>query len=365
MKLLTGRTKGQLMELGAFHTAQEIYSQPQKWREVVDVYRDWEPGELYLSTNDSYEKIIFVGAGSSEFAGGFVASYLKLHLKTNVISLSTADIVENPTLHLNESERILMVSFARSGNSPESVACIEIANHLCSNIQHLFITCNRDGALYKLALTHNKYDAMLMPQGTNDVGFAMTSSISSMMMAALCIFMPKGFEASIIEVADAVDSLLEQYSISAQDIARQDFDRIVYLGSGALKSIAQEGALKMLELTAGKVACQFDSPLAYRHGPKSFITSNTYIISLFSKGVYTVQYDKDVYEEIINDGIGYTTKINVDDISSDLLAFPYLVFAQLVALEKSIHEHVLPDTPCPTGEVNRVVQGVTIFPFTK
>ncbi|MEZ9566053.1 SIS domain-containing protein [Vibrio artabrorum] len=365
MKLLTGRTKAKLKELGAFHTASEIYSQPQKWREVVDIHQSWEFKELYSSVGSEYDKIIFVGAGTSEFAGGFVANYLKPHIKTNVLSLSTADIVENPTLHLDGNEKILMVSFARSGNSPESIACVEISNHICSNIQHLIITCNEEGALYRLALTHNKYRAMLMPEGTNDVGFAMTSSISSMMIAALCTFMPKGFETAILEVADAVDSLLEQYSNSAQDIARQHFDRIVYLGSGALKSIAQEASLKMLELTAGKVACQFDSPLAYRHGPKSFITPNTYIISLFSKESYTVQYDKDVYKEIINDGIGYTVKIDVGAISSDLLAFPYLVFAQLVALEKSIHEHILPDTPCLTGEVNRVVQGVTIFPFTK
>ena len=41
----------------------------------------------------------------------------------------------------------LLVSFARSGDSPESVAAAELADQLLSDVHHLVLTCNADGRL--------------------------------------------------------------------------------------------------------------------------------------------------------------------------------------------------------------------------
>lgn len=46
---------------------------------------------------------------------------------------------------------------------------------------------------------------------------------------------------------------------------------------------------------------------------------------------------------------------------------PYLqalLFVQMFALEKSMQMDIPTDTPCVVGEVNRVVQGVTIYPLS-
>ncbi|EGU60644.1 tagatose-6-phosphate kinase AgaZ, partial [Vibrio nigripulchritudo ATCC 27043] len=51
------------------------------------------------------------------------------------------------------------------------------------------------------------------------------------------------------------------------------------------------------------------------------------------------------------------------DLGEAWLCFPYILFCQMLAFEKSLHLGLGPDNPCPTGEVNRVVQGVTIHPF--
>ncbi|ERI05825.1 hypothetical protein HMPREF9069_00562 [Atopobium sp. oral taxon 810 str. F0209] len=45
------------------------------------------------------------------------------------------------------------------------------------------------------------------------------------------------------------------------------------------------------------------------------------------------------------------------------LGLPYILFAQTVALNTSIKVGNTPDTPSPTGTVNRVVKGVSIHPF--
>ena len=58
------------------------------------------------------------------------------------------------------------------------------------------------------------------------------------------------------------------------EIVNLDFERIVYIGSGSLAGLTREAQLKILELTAGKVATIFDSSMGFRHGPKSFINEN-------------------------------------------------------------------------------------------
>lgn len=41
-------------------------------------------------------------------------------------------------------------------------------------------------------------------------------------------------------------------------------DKVVFLGSGEFKGLAQELSLKVMELTAGKVVSKYDSTLGFR-----------------------------------------------------------------------------------------------------
>ena len=164
-----------------------------------------------------------------------------------------------------------------------------------------------------------------------------------------------------------------------------DFNRIVYLGSNALKGVAQESQLKMLELTAGKVATMFDTPMGFRHGPKSIINDETLTVVYLSDDPYTRTYEMDLVKEMsgqrkgnkilaVSNAYDETLKGLVDyyyafenESSADnmFLAFNYILVAQVLALFKSLSYDITPDNPCPSGEVNRVVQGVTIYPYTK
>ncbi|MFC6980591.1 SIS domain-containing protein [Microbulbifer taiwanensis] len=152
-------------------------------------------------------------------------------------------------------------------------------------------------------------------------------------------------------------------------LAQRDFRRVVFLGAGGLKGIATEAALKMLELTAGQVDCHAESPLGFRHGPKSMLDESTLVILLQSNDGYCRRYDDDLLEELRRDG---TTEwiscpaelVDGSGLEDAWLALHYIVFAQLLAFYKSLALGITPDNPCPTGEVNRVVQGVTIHPFS-
>jgi tagatose-6-phosphate ketose/aldose isomerase len=154
----------------------------------------------------------------------------------------------------------------------------------------------------------------------------------------------------------------------------------VYLGSGPLVGLARESALKLLELTAGEVVTYFDSPLGFRHGPKSVLDTDTLAVIYVSGDPYTRRYDLDMVAEIraqlgpdsvavistepIPDALGQAVVlpglVGLDDSS---VALAYLVFAQYLALFTSLEYGKTPDNPFPSGEVSRVVQGVTIYPM--
>ena len=53
----------------------------------------------------------------------------------------------------------------------------------------------------------------------------------------------------------------------------------------------------------------------------------------------------------------------LEALDDALVALPYLVFAQYLALFTSLEHAKTPDDPFPSGEVSRVVKGVTIYPM--
>ena len=259
---------------------------------------------------------------------------------------------------------------------------------MCQNLYHLFVTCNPDGALSKMAKDRKNCFALNLTPETHDQSFAMTSSFSNMYMATYLAFNLDRLEeitAQIEKVCAAGEAFLDNtWSVAQQIVEEFDFNRIVYLGNVALKGVSQESALKMLELTAGKVATMFDSPCGFRHGPKSIIDDRTLTVVYLSDDPYRRQYEVDLIKEmsgqrkknrivaVVNtpcDGlkelVDYTVELNVGaSLENVLLGFDYILFAQTLAALKSLSMGITPDNPCPTGEVNRVVKGVTLYPYT-
>jgi tagatose-6-phosphate ketose/aldose isomerase len=301
-------------------------------------------------------------------------------LDRRVDAVATTDIVSNPRLYLAEDVPTLLVSFARSGNSPESVATTELADEVLSEVSHLVLTCDATG---KLAVDHaDRPDSMvvLMPARANDEGFAMTSSFTSMLLASLLILAP-GDAADVETLAEAASRVLEEHQTTTRELADRDFERVVYLGSGPLAGLAQESALKLLELTAGEVVSFHDSSLGFRHGPKSVLTDKTLALVYVSSDPHARQYDLDIVEELgrsipagnlvviasasvpVRPGDHLLVLEGLDGINDAFLAIVFVLVAQLLGLAFSLRRGLTPDNPFPGGTVNRVVKGVRIHPL--
>ena len=271
-----------------------------------------------------------------------------------------------------------------SGNSPESVAAVNLADKLLDTVFHIIITCNKDGKLYEKYVDCNNGYVLLMPDETNDKSFAMTSSFTSMLLSAKIIFDDELKLEDIASLSKEVRRICTNELAVVKLFNNKLYKRIVCLGSGSIKGIARESALKLLELSGGKYMTSFDSPLGFRHGPKSVVDEETLIIIMVSKAEYTKKYDMDMLKEIAQDTKGSKVVaflpdeacakeigdniekivVNSDDTKDDsLLGLAYLGVVQLLAMETSIILGFSPDNPSPDGFVNRVVQGVTIYEY--
>ncbi len=266
---------------------------------------------------------------------------------------------------------------------------MDAAEAVCDNVYHLFVTCNKNGALSKRAdETENCY-AINLTDETHDQSFAMTSSFSNMYLATyLCFHLDELDDVigKVKKIAAAGQGFLDNsYGVAQKIVDEYNFGRIVYLGSNTLKGTSQESALKMLELTAGRVVTMFDTPMGFRHGPKSIVDDTTLTVVYLSDDAYTRQYEVDLIKEMSGQRKGnkivavmsaqddevaalvdYTVVYGIDGATENvLLGLDYILFAQTLAVLKSLSLDITPDNPCPTGEVNRVVKGVILYPYTR
>ena len=384
-------TEEQMKETSSTFTIHEIYQQPATWRKTcaqLAACKDELQKFLDQVVKAEDFDIVLTGAGTSEFVGNSLYHALNKKYNFKVKSYASTDIVPNPEDTLSRTKPTLLVNFGRSGNSPESVGSVEAAEVVCENLYHLFVTCNSEGALSKLADAKDNCFALNLTPETHDKSFAMTSSYSNMYLAtylALNLDCLDEVTANVEKICVAAQNFLDNnFGACANIISTFDFNRIVYLGNVALKGVAQESALKMLELTAGKVATMYDSQLGFRHGPKSIINDTTLTVAYLSDDAYRRQYELDLIKEMagqrkgnkiavvynkacpgIEDLADYTVQIDVGcDMENIMLGLDFIMFAQILAVMKSLSMGITPDNPCPTGEVNRVVKGVILYPYT-
>lgn len=367
---------------GAEATTREIARQPDVWRELAGLLEQ-RRGELDsvlgpLTRRDEL-RVVLTGAGTSAFAGAVAAAALTRLTGRRFDAVATTDIVSSPRSALGEDVPTLLVSFARSGNSPESTAATRLADEVLTEVHHLVITCARDGALYREHDGADRSAVVLMPERSNDSGFAMTSSFTSMLLAALVIFSGSGRPA-IEAVADAAERVIGTQWEYLESVAARSYRRIVYLGSGAFTPLAQEAALKLLELTAGQIVSFHDSPLGFRHGPKAILNDETLAVVFVSADPYTRRYDLDIVAELkralrdeqvlvvtAGDSAGQDI-IHLDgltDLDDGFAAVAAIVPAQILALSFALEIGTTPDNPFPNGDVNRVVRGVRIHDFVQ
>ncbi|MBO4742403.1 MAG: SIS domain-containing protein [Bacteroidales bacterium] len=367
-----------------YHTYREIKQQPAVWRVAYDLVlarKSEIKSFIDKYTAQGYE-IVLTGAGTSAYIGDALEPALFDTAFRGARAIATTDILTAPEFYFNQDSRVLLISFARSGNSPESVGAVRVVEQTAGKVAHIFITCNPDGQLARMKGDHIL--TILLPPETNDVSLAMTSSYSTMLLSCSLIANIGKIEeqgAWIDAISAAAAAAMEEYEPAIQEIASRKFTRAVFLGSGPLKGVAEESRLKLQELTDGAIMCAFDSFLGFRHGPKAVVKSDSLMVYLVSPKEKIQRYERDLIRQVTANNrvaasvIVCMSKPDVAPENYDLcvdLNFPeevpacygcvtYVVVAQLLGFFKSLDCGLNPDSPSISGNISRVVEGVTLY----
>lgn len=373
-----------LSKLGAVHTANEIAAQPELWSKIYkQVLGEKERISKFLDeTLPEVSKIILTGAGTSAFIGLSLHGTFQRNLNIHTDAVATTDLVTHPNDYFISEESIMLVSFGRSGNSPESNAVVNLADKICKKCYHIVITCDATGQLAKCNSDSAKLIVILPPEA-NDKSLAMTGSYSGMLLCGFLVAHVKEIEklGSKVEILKQYgEKILNQYAPKLKELAALEFNRVVFLGSGPFYGTATESQLKLQELTDGIIICKNDSYLGFRHGPKAVTDEKTLMVFIFSNNPYSQQYEKDlvlsmkkgkkalfttaIYECPV-DGLEFDLAINLSEsgnhLDEELLAVCDIVPGQLLGFYKSLTLGLKPDNPSESGAISRVVENVTIY----
>lgn len=384
--LSIGSETSLLEELGAVHTAGEIAAQPDLWLEIyAQISADKERiSSFFAESLPGTTRIILTGAGTSAYIGLSLNPIFTRYFKVRTDSVPTTDLLSHPGNYFNDNESIILVSFARSGNSPESTAVTELADKLCKRCIHLIITCAGNG---RLAYYHTQSEKLviLLPPSANDKGLAMTGSYSGMLLCGILIARLREIESlgtQIKILCSYGKKIISNYAGKIREIASADFKRAVFLGSGPFFGTATESHLKLQELTDGIIICMNETYLGFRHGPKAVTDETTLVVFIFSNNHYVWQYERDlvlsmkkgrkplrtigIYESSA-DGLEFDLDIRLSDsgnqLDEEFLTVCNVVPAQLLGYFKSLALGLRPDNPSKSGAISRIVEDVTIYKF--
>jgi len=374
---------------GVLHTPKEIAQQPETWRATYQRFqqRHAEIREFLHAAGINWDPtrrptVFLIGAGTSDYVGRSLTLLLRRLWHCEVLAVPSTDLLTHPDEWLVPGRPYLWISFSRSGESPEGIAVVERALKNHPGIQHLIVTCNAQARMLRLTAGRKQVLGIALPDEVHDRGLAMTSSFSNMVIFGQCLAhveTPDAYENILRQLTEAGTSFRDLAATLAAKLASEDFNKVCFIGSGPLRAVATESALKVLELTAGQVQTISESALGLRHGPMAALDEQTLLVAFLSGDQRILRYEIDLLEEIGKKHLVRTRAVvsaapngRPDDYAEHVLAHtpptapddcrPPLdvMFGQLLGLFFSLRHGLKPDCPSPSGAISRVVQNVAI-----
>jgi tagatose-6-phosphate ketose/aldose isomerase len=381
---------GEKRSRGLVHTPAEIAQQPDTWKSTFDLFKEKraEVKEFLVSAGLAVDPrvrpiVFLVGAGTSDYIGQSLAYLFRKAWLCEVVAIPSTDLLTHMDELCAPDRRYLWISFSRSGDSPEGVAVLERACKRRPDIYHLVISCNANGRMIRASVGNPQVLSICLEDVVNDRGLAMTSSFSNMVIFGQCLAHANDlarYEQVMKQLIHAGESFLPVAADCAAALAREPYTKACFVGSGPLRAVAKESALKLLELTAGKIVTMSESALGLRHGPMAALDQDTLFVCFLSGNRQVQEYERNLLEEIGKKRLVTTRVVIAGSGSSSLdsLAEHHLasagphpvaddyrpavdvIFGQVLGLFFSLRWKLRPDCPSPNGAISRVVQNVSI-----
>ena len=374
---------------GLVHTPQEINQQPSTWRKTFNLLNKIQPDVKRFLDNCGLGSPSFsvslIGAGTSDYIGRALAAILKKEWRCHLNVVPSTDMLtemDDVVASAPDGTSHLWISFSRSGDSFEGVTVLQAALEKYPHIDHLIVTCNKTGRMAtEICKGRANAFCITLDDEVNDRGLAMTSSFTNMVIVGQALANISDLDSyrPIVEtLASVAENALPGIAALASSIAEQNYSRICFLGTGTLRAVGDESALKVMELTAGHYSVMSESFLGLRHGPLSWLNKESLVVGFLSNdpekqkieiGLLKELKNKNAAKSILailpheNDAISkfsdYQLILNLPVTLND--AYRPLVdilFAQCLGLFASLRRNLRPDAPSADGKIQRVVSQI-------
>ncbi|OOG47322.1 tagatose-6-phosphate ketose isomerase [Rhodanobacter sp. C06] len=305
-------------ELGYADTLREILQQPATWQATAALLG--EPSVralLQAALTPRPAQVVLTGSGSSIYASECIAPDLQQALGVPVQAIAAGTLLTHWRSALPPGGGLL-VSIARSGDSPESAGVVDQLLAHAPDWRHLAITCNADGKLATQYRNEPRYASLVLDERTNDRSLVMTSSFTNLVLAGSWLG-GRADMGGVQRLAGCVQQVFERQSDALAAVAHGDFDQVVYLGSGGALGAAREAALKMLEMTAGRVRTMAETFLGLRHGPMSSLDEHTLVVAYLSPDPAVRAYEYDLLRELGRKRLGLARVLVGEGIADDVI----------------------------------------------
>ena len=380
------------VERGLEHTPREIWQQPDTWIQTYQICATQRQrlqdalGRAGIGRSSKTSTAVYlVGAGTSDYSGRALAPLLRDRWNCDAWAVPSTTLLTDLDHFHSAGREYLWISFSRSGQSPEGVAVLQRALEHRRDIHHLVITCNAQGQMAQLSAKHpDRATALVLDDAVNDRGLAMTSSFSNMLLAGQCVAhldTLDEFESVVAQIAASGKKFLPAAAQVAAQLTTLGCTRACFVGANALRGVADECALKVVELSAGGVTTLAETPLGLRHGPMSSVDGQCLFVAFLSSEPRRRGYEVDLLREINKKRLGRVRLAiaaadcsDFTDLVDDCLSlglpenFPDncrpvldVIMGQLLGLFASLRCGLKPDQPSPNGAITRVVQPIKLY----
>lgn len=336
----------------------EILHQPIAWAETIDqVPAIWEGIARRIEAGPVTHSL-FMGCGTSLYIAQTAAQSFMEVTGITASAIPASEAFLSPASTVPRSGKVLAFLISRSGTTSEVLLAADVLHEQHPHVTTIGVTCNAGTALAE------RCDHTIALPFATERSVVMTQSFTTMLLALQLVAalissddelreelagLPGAFAAQL----DATRALAKQYGTASE------FTMTIFLGLGPNQGLAEEGTLKLKEMTQSP--CEAYNPLEFRHGPISVVDERTLVVLL--EGEREAAYLADIERDLRRHGarvvaVGPHAASGADDrlvigegLSDIARCALYIPFVQLLAYERAVALGLDPDRPRNLNQV--------------
>lgn len=258
-------------------TYDEIQNQPRAWEATIPAAREQWRGIVPTLALGPDTHFMFVGSGTSLYIAQSAAHAFQEVTGRVATAVPASEVFLSAASTVPKHVPVIAFLISRSGTTSEGVIAAEFLARAFDRVRTVGLTCNLDTALAA------KTDHVIELPHASERSVVMTQSFTSMLLAlqviAAEIADDDRLRGELVRLPELLRAHVAACEAFGQELSeRADLERFVFLGLGPNLGLAEEGRLKLKEMT--QLSCAAYNPLEFRHGPISTLAADTAVLLL-------------------------------------------------------------------------------------